>query len=251
MGLPGSGKSYFSRILAPVLNGVWLNADKVRKDADDWDFTLEGRKRQARRMAKLSEDVLLGGNHVIADFICPTRETREIFSPDYIIFMNTIISGKYGDTNALFEIPENVDFEINEKNAELICYIVANKIEKYIWNNKFPTAQMLGRYQPWHAGHRKLFEEILKKTGQVLVMVRDVNGVGDNPFDFESVKAKIELELIDYGDRAKIVLVPNITDICYGRDVGYNIEKINLSPNIKKISATGIRSEMRKTGKIK
>ena len=65
------------------------------------------------------------------------------------------------------------------------------KDKNYVWDSKKPTAQMLGRWQPWHAGHQKLFEEILKKTGQVNIMVRDVKGVDDNPFDFETVKKNI------------------------------------------------------------
>ena len=115
---------------------------------------------------------------------------------------------------------------------------------------KKPTVQMLGRWQPWHEGHQKLFIEIFKKTGQVNIMVRDVKGVGDNPFNFEEVKQKIELVLKDYKDRIKISLVPNITNICYGRGVGYKIEEIILDQETQKISATKIREEMRKKGEL-
>ena len=126
------------------------------------------------------------------------------------------------------------------------------KNDDHIWDNKLPTAQMLGRWQPWHAGHQKLFEEILKKTGQVNIMVRDVKGVDDNPFDFETVKKKIEERLNPkFEGRFKIVLVPNITNICYGRGVGYKIEEIELPKEIQEISATKIRAQMRKEGKIK
>ena len=109
---------------------------------------------------------------------------------------------------------------------------------------------MLGRWQPWHEGHQKLFEEILKKTGQVNIMVRDVNGVDDNPFDFETVKKNILENLKDYKNRIKISLVSNITNICYGRGVGYKIEEIVLEEKIQQISATKIRAQMRKDGKI-
>ena len=119
-----------------------------------------------------------------------------------------------------------------------------------MWNNKKPTAQMLGRWQPWHAGHQKLFEEILKKTGQVLIMVRDVQGVGDNPFNFETVKSNIEKALKDYEGKYKIILVPNITNICYGRGVGYKIEEIVLDEETQRISATEIRMRMREEGKL-
>ena len=120
----------------------------------------------------------------------------------------------------------------------------------YIWDDKKPTDQMLGRWQPWHAGHQKLFEEILKKTGQVNIMVRYVQGVDDNPFDFETVKKNISEALDEYKNRFKITLVPNITNICYGRGVGYKIEEIVLDEKTQQISATKIREQMRKDGKL-
>ena len=125
------------------------------------------------------------------------------------------------------------------------------KIMTYKWDNKKPTAQMLGRWQPFHEGHYALFEEIIKKTGQVNIMVRDVQGVGDNPFNFETVKSNIESALKDFKDRIKITLVPNITNICYGRGVGYKIEEIVLDKKIQEISATKIRNKMRVEGKLK
>ena len=122
----------------------------------------------------------------------------------------------------------------------------------YEWDNKKPTAQMLGRWQPFHDGHYALFKEIIKKTGQVCIQVRDVQGVDDNPFDFESIKAKIVERLEpEFKNRFKVILVPNITNICYGRGVGYKIEEIFLSDEIHKISATKIRKKMRETGKLK
>ena len=109
----------------------------------------------------------------------------------------------------------------------------------YQWDNKKPTAQMLGRWQPFHDGHYTLFKEIIKKTGQVCIQIRDVQGVDDNPFDFETVKKNIEEKLNpEFEGRFKIMLVPNITNICYGRGVGYKIEEIVLSEEIQKISAT-------------
>ena len=122
----------------------------------------------------------------------------------------------------------------------------------YKWDNKKPTAQMLGRWQPFHDGHYALFEEIIKKTGQVCIQIRDVHGVDDNPFDFETVKKKIEDRLNPkYEGRLKIVLVPNITNICYGRGVGYKIEEIVLDEETQKISATKIRAKMREDGELK
>ena len=125
------------------------------------------------------------------------------------------------------------------------------KNDNYVWDNRKPTAQMLGRWQPWHDGHQKLFEEILKKTGQVNIMVRDVKGVDDNPFDFDTVKKNIFEALKEFKNRIKVTLVPNITNICYGRGVGYKIEEIELSKEIQEISATKIRAKMREDGKLK
>ena len=121
----------------------------------------------------------------------------------------------------------------------------------YEWDNKKPTAQMLGRWQPFHDGHYTLFKEIIKKTGQVCIQIRDVQGVDDNPFDFETVKKNIFEALEDYKNRIQVTLVPNITNICYGRGVGYKIEEIVLDEKTQQISATKIREQMRKEGKLK
>ena len=126
------------------------------------------------------------------------------------------------------------------------------KNDNHVWDNKHPTAQMLGRWQPWHGGHQKLFEETLKRADQVLIMVRDVQGVGDNPFDFETVKKNIEEKLNPkFEGKYKIILVPNITNICYGRGVGYKIEEIVLDKETQNISATKIRQQMRDHGDLK
>ena len=111
---------------------------------------------------------------------------------------------------------------------------------------------MLGRWQPFHDGHYALFKEIVKITGQVCIQIRDVQGVDDNPFDFETVKKKIEERLNpEFEGQFKVMLVPNITNISYGRGVGYKIEEIVLPDEIQKISATKIRAKLREEGKLK
>ena len=121
----------------------------------------------------------------------------------------------------------------------------------YKQDNKKPTAQKLGRGQPFQDGHYTLFKEIIKKTGQVCIQIRDVQGVDDNPFDFDTVKKNIEDKLNpEFKGRFKIMMVPNITNICYGRGVGYKIEEIELSKEIQEISATKIRAKMREEGKL-
>ena len=95
MGLPGSGKTTLANELGPLLNAERLNADEVRKKANDWDFSEEGRKRQAKRMANLALDLKKDGNYVVADFICPTPEARDLFPADYIIWVDTIKKGRF------------------------------------------------------------------------------------------------------------------------------------------------------------
>ena len=108
-----------------------------------------------------------------------------------------------------------------------------------------PTAQMLGRWQPFHDGHFELFKKILEKTGQVIIMVRDMPQTDNNPFVFEDIKKRIEEKLKDYIGKFDVIKVPNITNICYGRDVGYKIEEVVLPKEIQEISATKIREQLK------
>ena len=107
-----------------------------------------------------------------------------------------------------------------------------------------PTAMMLGRWQPFHKGHYELFKKSLERTGQVIIMIRNMPASKDNPFDVEQVKKNIEEALIKYQGKYEIMVVPNITNICYGRGVGYKIEEIVLPKEIQEISATKIRAKM-------
>ena len=118
MGLPGAGKTTLAEQLAPKLNAKRLNADEVRKAADDWDFSEEGRKRQAKRMADFALKLKSEGNFVVADFICPTPEARSLFPADYIIWVDTIKEGRFEDTNQLFIKPEKYDFHVISQEAE-------------------------------------------------------------------------------------------------------------------------------------
>ena len=131
MGLPGSGKSTLSAKLAPLLNASRVNADEVRKKFNDWDFNIEGRIRQSKRMNELSNEEIKKDNHVIADFICPTKYAREKFNADYIIWMNTIAEGRFQDTNQMFEKPGNeIDFEVKKKDAENLKLLILEDIKK-------------------------------------------------------------------------------------------------------------------------
>ena len=252
MGLPGSGKTYFSRILCKEMNSIHLNADNVRKKFNDWDFSRNGRIRQAKRMRTLCENLLKKKiQTVIADFVCPTVQTRKEFKADFVVFLDTIKKGRFKNTNKIFIKPKKADYVIyNKSDFKLHAIKVFNKIFKYKWRNKKPTILMLGRWQPWHLGHRKLFEQAIQKTGQVKIYVKDVNKIGDNPFSFKQVQAKINKNLSEFKNRYKINLAPNITEINYGRKVGYKIKKIKLEKKVEIISGTKIRMKLRKQGKL-
>jgi adenylylsulfate kinase len=105
--------------LAKLIECKRLNADEVRKAANDWDFSEEGRKRQAKRMSDEAFKIKKEGNNVIADFICPTPEARELFPADYIIWVDTIKEGRFEDTNQMFIKPEKYDFHVTTQDAKL------------------------------------------------------------------------------------------------------------------------------------
>ena len=113
-GLPGSGKTTLAKPFAELIGGVHINADAVREHYDDWDFTPEGRMRQAQRMRHLSDGVVMAGKIAVTDFVCPTEEARKAFDPDYTVWMDTIKEGRFEDTNKMFENPPKCDYHVSE-----------------------------------------------------------------------------------------------------------------------------------------
>ena len=268
MGLPGAGKTYFAERLKKYLENYfrpvdenslkpfsdskitvgWLNADEVRRHYNDWDFSTEGRIRQSLRMRELADTS--NTDYCIVDFVAPLVEMRNNFRADWTIWIDTIDRGRFEDTNRAFVPPEIYDFRITEQNAERWADYVADHIVRnqrrpvFDWQRE--TVQMLGRYQPWHAGHRALFERAIAKTGQVVIQIRDCQGwQGTNPFAIEQVKNYIRRDLDPlYQGQYEIQVVPNIVNITYGRDVGYQIEKEEFDADVTSISATAIRKAM-------
>ena len=118
MGLPGAGKTTLADALAKKIKAKRLNADEVRKEANDWDFSEEGRKRQAKRMANFAIKLKEEGNFVVADFICPTPEARSLFPADFIIWVDTIKEGRFDDTNKMFVKPDKYDFHVTTQDAK-------------------------------------------------------------------------------------------------------------------------------------
>ena len=130
MGLPGSGKTTLANELAPMLNAKRLNADEVRKEANDWDFSEEGRKRQAKRMANFAIKLKEEGNFVVADFVCPTPEARALFPADFVIWVDTIKEGRFDDTNKMFVKPDKFNFQVTSQDAVLWATKILLEIEK-------------------------------------------------------------------------------------------------------------------------
>lgn len=253
MGLPGAGKTYLAERLKQQLESYgstvgWLNADEVRRHYNDWDFSREGRIRQSLRMRELADES--NTDYVIVDFVAPLPEMRHNFKADWTVWMDTIDAGRYEDTNKMFVPPEVYDFRIIEQAAEKWSEFVAEHIQdnrrRPVFNWQAETVQMLGRWQPWHAGHRALFERAIAKTGQVVIQIRDCQGwQGSNPFAIEQVKGYIRRDLDPlYQGQYEIQVVPNIVNITYGRDVGYRIEQEVFDDAIHSISATKIRKKM-------
>ena len=127
--------------------------------------------------------------------------------------------------------------------------------EYKMFDSKKPTAQMLGRWQPWHDGHTALFKKAYEQIGQVCIMIRSVQGIDDNPFNMsivrENIMKALAVEGFEYRNQYNIIGVPNIVDISYGRGVGYTFTEHDLGEEMHNISATKIRSELRKSGKLK
>ena len=129
MGLPGAGKTTLANELNKLIESKRLNADEIRRAANDWDFSEEGRKKQAKRMSDAALKLKSEGNNVIADFICPTPEARNLFPADYIIWVDTIKKGRFDDTNAMFVKPEKFDFHVTTQDAKLWAPKIAEKIK--------------------------------------------------------------------------------------------------------------------------
>ena len=129
MGLPGAGKTTLANELATLIKSKRLNADEIRRAANDWDFSEEGRKKQAKRMSDAALKLKSEGNNVIADFICPTLEARSLFPADYIIWVDTIKKGRFDDTNAMFVKPEKFDFHVTTQDAKLWAPKIVEKIK--------------------------------------------------------------------------------------------------------------------------
>jgi adenylylsulfate kinase len=245
IGLPGSGKTELATALKERVNAIHINADEVRATVNlDLGFSEDDRLEQARRMGEIARLIdRQGVAPVIVDFICPTNATRSAFGiPDILVWVDRIKSGRFEDTNKIWQDPEKCDIRIPcgmtvEEEVELV--IAAGGLHDW----SAPTTLMLGRYQPWHEGHHALYKEAGKRTEQVLLGVRNTHNTSEkDPLKFDQVKEYIAKD--EFMDGALVLRLPNITNIVYGRDVGYKIEQVDLGADIHAISATQKRKEM-------
>ena len=215
MGLPGSGKTYLAEALKK-----YLETHATRADFGEM-LTITGFNAQVTW-----------------------------FKADWTIWMDTIDEGRFEDTNKAFTPPEVYDFRVTEKDcekwAEFIGTHIIEQRRRPTFDWKKETVQMLGRWQPWHAGHRALFERLIQRTGQVVIQIRDVQGwQGSNPFEVEKVKSFIRRDLDPiYQGQYEIQVVPNIVHIGWGRGVGYTSGEETFDESVTTISATKIRAEM-------
>ena len=244
IGKPGAGKTMLALALKERINAVNFNADEVRAGLNkDLGFSIEDRTEQARRMGELARLVSKQGFPVIVDFVCPTNETRQAFGKaDIVVWVDRIKESRYEDTNRIWEDPETCDVRIREGMTieEEVDYII-DACQLFDWSA--PTTLQLGRYQPWHEGHQALKLEAHNRTDQVLVGVRNTYGTSEkDPLPFNKVEDLIWNQNKN-GDTL-ILRLPNITNIVYGRDVGYKIEQVDLGADIHAISATEKRKEM-------
>ena len=274
MGLPGAGKTFLATALKkfletnstirhmPISRAInmemtpsaysctvdWFNADEIRKRYNDWDFSNEGRIRQSIRMADFA--LSCTSDYVICDFVAPLVEQRNNFKADWTIWVDTIDAGRFEDTNKAFVEPEVYDFRVTEQDAEKWAEFIGNHIlenrRRPVFDWKQETVQQLGRWQPWHAGHRALFERLISRTGQVVIQVRDVQGwQGSNPFAIDQVKHAIKRDLDPlYQGQYEIQIVPNIVHIGWGRGVGYTHAEETFDDAITSISGTAIRKSL-------
>ena len=274
MGLPGSGKTYLAEALKKYLEQhgtradygemlpitgfaatvTWFNADDVRRKYNDWDFSNEGRIRQSLRMLEFA--LTSATDYVICDFVAPIPEMRNNFKADWTIWVDTIEAGRFEDTNKMFVPPDVYDFRVTEKNAERWAEFIGSHIiddrrrPRFDWQKE--TVQQLGRWQPWHKGHQWLIEQRLKEGKNVWLAIRDVPTDENNPYTAQQVLDNLTQEFKDLINEKKIIIsiIPDIESVNYGRGVGYEIIEHIPPTEIKEISATKIRKQLRDEGKL-
>lgn len=241
MGLPGAGKTTLAKELCRRTDAIHLNGDEFRAGISrDLGFSESDRIEQARRIGEMARLLSRQGRLVVVDFVNPTESTRQSFGvADVTVWVDRIESSRFDDTNSMWQSPRKFDLRIaNGETPEDSAIKVIGVAGIIDWTR--PTTLMLGRYQPWHEGHAALEHEAHKRTQQVLIGVRNTHGTSEkDPLPYEEV-----VQYIRGSGEHLVMKLPNITNIVYGRDVGYKIEYVDLPADIQAISATQKRKEM-------
>lgn len=223
MGLPGGGKAALAEGLARHLGAVRFNAEAVRDNIDG--APASSRKdpiEQARRLGWLCDRVIEAGGFAVADFVCPTPETRAAFGEAFIVWVDRIPQSRLADTDRLFVPPARCDMRVTATGApEDWAEEIARHLRP-VFDPQRPTALFVGRWQPFHDGHRALIERELARTGQVCIAVRADDDLDSLPF--EAVKDLIEAALRRHAGRFTVVPLPNVTHIFHGGDRDCAIE---------------------------
>jgi len=243
-GKTGSGKTTLARELSRLLAATVFDGDDIRNAyPNPLGFEHEDRLLHAEFMGKLCDAVVTAGGNVIASFICPTEATRLLFDKGprkaFVVWIDRRGDGEYPDSDKLWQSPSHYDMHVTQHGAPIYW---ANRIYEALipaFNPMTPTGLFIGRYQPFHEGHKKLIEEGLKKYLQVCIGVRDTSP----SFPFYAVKQRIEIALNAYWGRFTVIPLPNIISVLHGRDVGWKVEHIDLDADTKAISATQIRRD--------
>jgi len=231
-GLSGSGKSTLAKPLAEMLDAVWLNADEVRKEMDDWDFSDEGRLRQSNRMRFLASLLIESGKNVVADFICPTEETRKDFGPDFTIWVDTTKQSKFADTDAIFETPSQVDYHITEwvDFDFAYCYNIHRKIQGKLIeitrdSGELKNGTRIGNYYKYELDGQMSEDSLFDKDGN-FEKKTCYHYYGNGQLKTQSehdVSGALSGKSTQYFDDGRIMLVEHFKDDRkHGKEISYN-----------------------------
>lgn len=218
-----------------MLNAVVFNNDEIRKNINrDLGFSERDRVEQARRMGWLCDKVAHTGTFAIADFICPTQDTRRAFGDAFIVFVDVCRDSRYEDTKKMFQPPASWDYKITAPDFNPA--VEAAKIREQLIDTR-PASLFIGRFQPLHEGHKTLIQKALDEGKRVVVALRDRLGK-DDPYTLEERRQMFKRM---FKGQVDTVAIPDIEEVCYGRKVGYGIREIKLDEATEQISATAIR----------